>query len=297
MKDPTVAEFVGVTSHSYQAPDWGLRSTTDYPTIPFFQSEAPFGPYPGDNVQDWGRGCDEFNNVADFMNNRTSVYTMWNMVNDETAKSGFDWAQNVMIQVNRSTKQVAYNPHFYAYKHFAHYVKAGAKAVKYSVTGAGPAKTNAFRNPNGDIILVCFNKNNSAFALTLKVGDKMWKASLPANSFNTIKIAAGVTAVADRVPEKSAILAGSPRIRNSTLFFTLPAAMDAQEMNLALSDLKGRTVWSGYRCGGAISGEQHAFALRTAQGRLLAGTYLLTMRIKNSAGVVTAVEDEVKAVQ
>ena len=233
------------------------------------------------------------------MNSRTSVYTIWNMVNDQTAKSGFDWAQNVMIQVNSSTKQVTYNPHFYAYKHFAHYVKPGAKAVRcgYTSSSANQPKISAFRNPNGDIIVVLSNTNASANALTVKVGNVMWKASLPGTSFNTLRIASGNTAVQERKLENTAIPApGMARICNSTLYFTLPAAAGLREMNITLSDLQGRIVWTGRDGGGAIPGEQRTFAIQRAQGGLLPGTYLLTVRIKNRAGAITTVENKVTAV-
>jgi glucosylceramidase len=193
MNDETVRSFVEWTSHSYQAPDWGRQSHTDYPDIPFMQTEAPFGWPPEDIAQNWNEGRDVFNNVSDFMDNYTSVYTVWSMVNDDRAESGFDWVQMVMIQVDRNTKKVTYNPYFWAYKHFAHYVKPGAKVVQVKANGGGPSKMNGFKNPNGDIVLVCANYNNNPYNLTVKVGDDMWKAQLPANSFNTLNIASGTT--------------------------------------------------------------------------------------------------------
>lgn len=296
MNDPTIAGFVGATSHSFQAPDWGLKSVTDYPKIPFFQSEAPFGPWPDVGPQNWDRGRDLFNNVADFMKNRTSVYTIWNMVNDETAKSGFNWAQTVGIQVNSTTKTVTYNPWFYAYKHFAHYVKPGAKVVKFTNVGGYPGIGVAFRNPNGDIIFVMENGTADPYALTLRVDNRMYKATLPPNSFNTVKIAS-VTAVQEKKLQKTSSPAlNKTRISNSTLYCTFSTATDAQEMNLSLSDLQGRTVWTGYRRGSAKPGEQLAFAIRREQGGLLSGTYLLTARMKNTAGIITKFDQKVKAV-
>ena len=296
MNDATVKDFVGVTSHSYQNPDWGLKSYNDYPTIPFFQTEAPFGWPPENIAQNWSEGCDVFNNVSDFMNNRTAVYTVWNMVNDDRGMSGFDWVQMVMIQVNRNTKKVTYNPYFWAYKHFARYVKPGAKVVRNSSNGANLAKITAFRNPNGDIVLVCSNTGGTN-SLTVKVDNKMWKASLPGNSFNTLFIASGTTPVQERktaeAAEKCAGLAlNDVHINNSTLHFTLSAASVAQDMNITLSDLQGRTVWTGHRGGGAIIAGQQSFAIRPAQGSLLPGTYLLTIDIKNRAGTVTTIENK-----
>ena len=298
MNDATVRSFVGVTSHSYQSPNWGPQCRAAYPNIPFFETEAPFGPYPGDGIEDWSRGMDEFNNVSDFMVCSTSVYTMWNMVNDQTAKSGWDWAQNVMIQVNSSTRQVTYNPHFYAYKHFGNYVKPGAYAIRRTVTGSGPAKSSAFRNPNGDIVLVLSNTNSSAFALTVRVGNMMWRASLPAYSMNTLRIATGTTSpVQERKLENTSIPAlSNVMIRSSTLYFSLSAAAGAQEMNITLSDLQGRTLWTGHCAGSALQGAQQAIAIRPAQGNLRSGTYLLAVKIRNGAGVVTTFENRVTAV-
>ena len=67
-------------------------------------------------------------------------------------------------------------------------------------------------------------------------------------------------------------------------------------MNITLRDLQGRTVWTGHRGGNAILGGQQTFMLRREQGGLLSGTYLLTVRIKNSAGTISTVENKVKAV-
>jgi hypothetical protein len=117
------------------------------------------------------------------------------MVNDDRAESGFDWVQMIMIQVDRNTKKVSYNPYFWAYKHFAHYVKPGAKVVQVRANGGGPSKMNGFKNPNGDIVLVCANYNNNPYNLTVKVENDMWKATLPPNSFNTLLMKTGTTAV------------------------------------------------------------------------------------------------------
>jgi hypothetical protein len=86
------------------------------------------------------------------------------------------------------------------------------------------------------------------------------------------------------------------RICNSMLYFMLSAAVGAQEMNITLSDLHGCALWTGHRGGSAILGGQQTFALHTAQGGLLPGTYLLTVQIKNRAGTVTTVENKVTAV-
>ena len=299
MNDATVKGFTKATSHSYQSPDWGLQAYNAYPTVPFFQTEAPFGPWPTPTdplqLQNWDRGVDLFNNVADFMNNRCSVYHIWNMVNDQTGSSGWNWMQTIAIRVNSSTKEVAYLPWFYAYKHFGYYVKAGASAIRNTVTGTNIGKVCTFRNPNGDIILVLANTTGSAFAHTVKVGNMMWRPTLPANSFNTLRIATGIpSAVQERKLETIVVPdMNKARISNSTLYFSLPDAVGAQEMNITLSDLQGHIVWTGHRGGSAMGNQTQAIAIRPANGGLRAGTYLVTIHIKNEAGALSTVENKV----
>jgi len=299
MNDATVAGFVNVTSHSYQDPEWGPQALAAYPTIPFWETEAPFGPWPTPTdplqLQNWARGVDLFNNITDFMNDKASVFTIWNMVNDETTKSGFNWMQTIAIRVNSTTKQVTYNPWFYALKHFGYYVKPGAKAVRYTVNGANPAKVVAFTNPNGDVILELLNTNSTAFALTAKVGNMMYKASLPPNSFNTLKIASG-TAVQEKELEKTGMNAiNNVRIYNSNLYFTIATGVFAQELNITLTDLQGRTMWTGNRSGSEMQSAQQVFALKSAHSNLSSGTYILAVKIKNEAGVITTLEKKVAA--
>jgi hypothetical protein len=63
-----------------------------------------------------------------------------------------------------------------------------------------------------------------------------------------------------------------------------------------LTDLQGRAVWTGFRGGTAIKGEQQVFAIKHAQGGLHRGNYLLTLKIRNAAGVVMTVEKKVAVV-
>ena len=60
---------------------------------------------------------------------------------------------------------------------------------------------------------------------------------------------------------------------------------------------EGRTEWTGWREGSAMLEEQQTFTIHRPQGGLLPGKYLLTVRIKNSAGAVTTVENKVTAVK
>lgn len=292
MNDPTVKSWVGVTSHSYQDYSFGQKATTDYPTIPFFESEANWGQ---NAVHDWGEGVTQFTSMVNFLTTgKSSVFTQWGMVLDQNYSTHWAFKQSGPININTTTHVVTYEPHYWAIKHIEHYVKVGAKAINMTTTGTGPGPKVAFINPNGDIIVCAANTGSSAYQASIKVGSTMYKATFPANSFNTVRIASSTSVHPDNVRKnvyKSAIT--DAQISNSTLYVALSDASIAKEIDISLTDLQGRTVWTGHRAGNALQASRLSFPIRSAVGTLSSGSYLLSARIKNEAGEVSSIERDV----
>jgi glucosylceramidase len=291
----TIAAKIGVVSHSWQTTAWGQQNWTEHPSIPFFESEADWGQ---NAVHDWAEGVNQWNSRVNFLTTgKSAVFEAWGMILDERYATNWGFKQSGPININRSTHVVTYEPHYWADKHISHYVKPGAKAINITTAGTNPGNKVAFLNPNGDIIVCVSNTNGSAFPATIKVGNTMYKATLPANSFNTIRIGTGTAVRQDIYLKNNATPAlSNVSIRNSTLYFSLSSAVNVREADLTLKDLQGRTVWTGHRAGSALQGDQQVFTIRSVHGNLSSGTYLLAARIKNEAGVVTAVEKKVAAV-
>ena len=295
MSDATVKPFVGATSHSYESTGIGAQTWTTYPTIPFYQTEADWG---NGGAHDWNQGVTQFNHIHDFIQgDRAAVYDEWGLVLDQNYATHWGFAQSGPININTSTHVIDYQPHFWALKHYAHYIQVGAKAINITVTGASPGNNTAFLNPNGDVVFVCSNTSAAAFPATVRVGNTMYKATFPATSFNTLLIKNTPTAVRGMQWQKNAMpVLSNVMIRNSTLYFSLSGAVNIREADLTLTDLQGRTVWTGRRAGSALQGDQQAFTIRPVHGSLHSGTYLLAARIKNGAGAVTTVEKKAAAV-
>jgi glucosylceramidase len=298
MSDTVIADFMGFLSHSFETSgqSWGPLAVAAYPTIPFIETESS---YKAGNSPDWSTGVNQFSDLATYMSTvRASEFTEWDCVNNQTSDAGGSWnsAQDVMVNINSTTGIVTYNPYFYAAKHFGHFVKVGAKAVKFNTTGISNLVSAAFTNPNGDVIFVTNNTSSAANPIVIKVGTEMFKATLPPNSFNTLRIV-GATAVLPETQRNSSALPEltNLRISNSTLYFSIPASLDVQDMNIILTDLQGRRVWTEHRSGITFHGKQ-VFAIRSSQGGLRAGTYLLTVKFKNGASAIRTVEQKVEAV-
>jgi hypothetical protein len=216
------------------------------------------------------------------------------MVLDERYASNWGFAQSAPININRTTHVVTYEPHYWADKHISHFVKVGAKAINITATGTGLGNRAAFLNPNGDIIVVSHNNGATAFAATVRVGATMYQSTFPANSFNTFVIHNSPSAVQKGMQRQYSVMPemSNVSIRNSTLYFSLAAAVYAREADLILSDLQGRIVWSGHRAGSALQSVQQAFTIRPVRS----GTYLLAVKIKNADGILKTIKKKVAAV-
>jgi glucosylceramidase len=291
----TVAAKIGAVSHSWQTTAWGQQNWSEHPSTPFFETEADWGQ---NAVHDWGEGVNQWNSRVNFLTTgKAAVFEAWNMVLDERYASNWGFKQSAPININRSSHVVTYEPHYWADKHISHFVKAGAKAINMTTAGSNPGSKAAFLNPNGDIIVVAANTGSSAYQATIKSGNMMYKATFPANSFNTMRISNASAAQGRELEKKSMPVLSKASIRNATLYLTLSAAEYAKELDLSLIDMQGRTVWTGRRGGKALHGEHLAFAIQPTQGGLPHGSYLLSVRIKNRIGSVTAVEKNISVVE
>ncbi|MGA2507707.1 MAG: glycoside hydrolase family 30 beta sandwich domain-containing protein [Chitinispirillaceae bacterium] len=310
----TINNFIGAGSHSYE----NLGSETGWWNTygnnkPFIETESNYGTLPpGSNAEGWTQGTDQWNTLQNFINNRAQVVEAWNIVNDQTAQSGWGWAQEVAITINSGTHAVTYNPYYYAYKHFGHYMKPGAINIGVTNNSGNTSITQScgFLNPDSTLFFVF---QNTGAATTLVIRDSgitnlgaastllNYTLHVPGNSFNTI-----VVYPQGLLGTPVSVLPGGTQMKKlvenslsnvwlvkSTLSFSLPQETNAREMDIALIDLLGRTVWSGHRAGSEIVAGQQSFAIRPG---LRSGSYILTARVKDAAGNVATASSKVAAV-
>jgi len=70
-------------------------------------------------------------------------------------------------------------------KHFSHFVKS--KANKLKIVGNRNSEL-AFKNTNGEIVLVAHNKNQEKEKLAVKIGERLITLEIPNNSINTFTL-------------------------------------------------------------------------------------------------------------
>jgi glucosylceramidase len=159
-----------------------------YPDKRLMQTETECG----NHENDWNYAQYTFDLMKTYFNGWANSYMQWNMVLDQTGLSSWGWAQNSMISVDKNTTAVTYNPQFYCVKHFSYYVKPGAYRI-YS--GGNYDDIVAFKNPDGNMVLIVKNNNTDDLPVAIKLGDQKIKPIIPANSFSTFIITKSGSAI------------------------------------------------------------------------------------------------------
>lgn len=155
---------------------------TNYPSKRIMLSETPAGG--GDN--NWTDAENNWNAMRDYLKNGVNLYMQWNMVLDQTGKDCYSGArQSTMITADTTQKKVILTPQYFQIKHITYYVKPGA----YRIESAGNyTNAIAFRNPDGQNVLVVANTNGSDATVAINLNGQKIKPVLPAHSFNTFCI-------------------------------------------------------------------------------------------------------------
>jgi glucosylceramidase len=193
MERPFVAEIDTILNDEYCKKyvkgvgfQWGGRPAvlevhSKYKDLKLMQTESECG----DGSNDWKAAEHTWDLMRSYIGNGVNYYIYWNMVLEESGVSTWGWEQNALVTVNSKTKNVKYTPEFYLMKHFSHFVENGAYRIQISKLGANML---AFQNPDGQIVIVVYNSEDSDQVMRIKIGDKMITPKLSSKSFNTFAI-------------------------------------------------------------------------------------------------------------
>ena len=191
--DPATGPAIAGVGYQYDGQSAMLATHQKYPDKKMLQTETEC--YNGANS--WDEAATTFRKMIEDMNHFANGYTFWNMILNEKSTSSWGWKQNSLLKIDGQTKQIIYNPEFYAMKHFGHFVRPGAVRIGLSGTaGAGGNEAAfmgqnlaAFRNPSGELILIIRNPNASALPVTVQAGVRAARLDIPAQSMNSVALA------------------------------------------------------------------------------------------------------------
>lgn len=147
----------------------------NYPSTKLMHSEGVC--YNGKNSLDQARN--RLGEVAGYINFGVENYCYWNMVLNETSSSGWNWKQNSLINIDRNTGVVTYNPDYAPISLLSRYLRPGDESLKVEVPQGETAI--AIRNSNRLVIFV-ENKAETETTKNLKLNGQVYAATIPAQS-------------------------------------------------------------------------------------------------------------------
>ena len=178
LKDKDAAEAIGGIGVQWTGKQALPVVQREYPNYRYMQTENECGE--GEN--DWTSLEKSWKAIVHCFNHGVNSYMYWNMVLDETGKSGWDWSQNSLVRVNRQTHEVVYTDEYYLLKHLSHFVQPGSRRLKVSAS----ENMLAFRNHEGKVVVVVYHPGAEPMKKTVRIGDICFVLALSPQSLATV---------------------------------------------------------------------------------------------------------------
>lgn len=122
--------------------------------------------------------------VAQYINYGVTNYCYWNMILNETTESGWGWKQNSLINIDRETKTVTYNPDYYIISLISKCLQPGAiRVANYSRSTIISVKKD------DKIFILVQNDKDIPEKYELEItSKKLEEVEIPANSVSIIEL-------------------------------------------------------------------------------------------------------------
>lgn len=188
MKDKAAAEYIwGVAFHWYAGDHFEALDVLHqmYPELMLIYTEGCNGGVYRKTGQ-WCAGEILAHEIFGDLKHWTSACIDWNLVLDE--QGGPSYAQNYcdspVIYDTVQRKYVLESSYYYI-GHFSRYVKPGAKRIAFSVYSER-LDVCAFRNPDGQFVVVIMNKEDASEELCLRCRGQLAFLEIEAHSIHTL---------------------------------------------------------------------------------------------------------------
>ncbi|MCL2139770.1 MAG: glucosylceramidase [Treponema sp.] len=185
----------GIAFHWYSGRHFHALDMTHnaFPYKPLLLTEFAVGAPHGETAQaphtSW-KGMELFANelIGDF-NNYMAAETMWNFLVDESGGPYHDRVNGsrAQIVVDPEKNEIIFEPIYYAIGHFSRYVKRGAARIGSS-SYTDNIDMAAFKNPDGEIVVVALNHGEKAEKCRLRMEALTAPLELPGHSLSTLVI-------------------------------------------------------------------------------------------------------------
>jgi glucosylceramidase len=196
MNNPEAAKYVwGFGFHLYETWTGGemqfnnVRLVNDtYPDKKIIFSEGCAERFDSTRIDSWDLGEFYANSMVNDFNCGTVAWFDWNILLDE--KGGPNHVGNFCfapVHADTRTGEIIYTNAYYYIGHFSKFIHRGAKRIGVS-SSRDHIKTTGFINPDGEIVVVIFNKSDLKTDLKLCIGTRAADVTSLPHSIITVVI-------------------------------------------------------------------------------------------------------------
>jgi glucosylceramidase len=196
MNNPEAAKYVwGFGFHWYETWTGGemqfnnVRLVNEtYPDKKIIFSEGCAERFDSTRIDSWDLGEFYANSMVNDFNCGTVAWFDWNILLDE--KGGPNHVGNFCfapVHADTRTGEIIYTNAYYYIGHFSKFIHRGAKRIGVS-SSRDHIKTTGFINPDGEIVVVIFNKSDLKTDLKLCIGTKAADVTSSPHSIITVVI-------------------------------------------------------------------------------------------------------------
>ena len=159
----------------------------EYPQVPIWASEQECGT--GTNDWHYARYC--WTTMRRYFAAGARAWHYWNMAMPLGGMSGWGWPQNALVSVDTARGTFELTNDYWALRHVSALVEQGARYIP-ATSFLGFENQMAFRNPNGDLVIVVENETAEPLSIGFAIKGKLFRPTLPGDSFNTIVLPAAM---------------------------------------------------------------------------------------------------------
>ena len=174
MQDEKARKYIKAVGYQWAGKFALPQTQDDYPDLEIIQTESECG----DGKNTWERMMHVSALMRHYFRFGASAYVYWNISLEDEGSSTWGWRQNSLIHVQNG--KFEYTPELYMMKHYSHFVKRGAKYL--TLKGEMSSICTAFRNPDGEVVIIAQNPYKNDVLLT--IDDTTYE--LPPQSVSTI---------------------------------------------------------------------------------------------------------------
>jgi len=150
------------------------------PDLKIFHTEGHC--YNGKNTVE--QATDRLEEVAGYINAGSTSFTYWNMILNETTESGWEWPQNSLINIDRKTGEITYNPDYNAMYIISKFIKPGD--VRFAAVQRGKEPIISVVSPDGTIKVLIQNTNANDKSFEIALGKETIKVKALARSITAV---------------------------------------------------------------------------------------------------------------